>query len=75
MQQPSPPPPPALSADADGAETSGLPPEAHAAATHLVKIPMSQRYVRSLNLATSVGIGVMEALRQKDGAVLPQVDN
>jgi tRNA(Leu) C34 or U34 (ribose-2'-O)-methylase TrmL len=38
-----------------GAETSGLPPEAHAAATHLVKIPMSEQYVRSLNLATSVG--------------------
>lgn len=55
-----------------GAETTGLPPEAHAAATHLVKIPMSQQHVRSLNLATSVGVGVMEALRQKDGAVLPE---
>lgn len=29
--------------------------EAHAAATDMVKIPMSERYVRSLNLATSVG--------------------
>ena len=33
---------------------------------------MSEQYVRSLNLATSVGIGVMECLRQKDGAVLPE---
>jgi tRNA (cytidine/uridine-2'-O-)-methyltransferase len=55
-----------------GAETSGLPEQAHAAATHMVKIPMSEQHVRSLNLATSVGIGVMEALRQKDGAVLPE---
>ncbi|KAL4447436.1 hypothetical protein ABPG75_004655 [Micractinium tetrahymenae] len=55
-----------------GAETTGLPEEAHAAATDMVKIPMSERYVRSLNLATSVGIGVMEVLRQKDGAVLPE---
>lgn len=100
-----------------GAETTGLPDEAHGAATALVKIPMSETYVRSLNLATSVGawwqrvcagrpgagaatgpaarllpqptcclpcasrrrhppchtgIGVMEVLRQKDGAVLPE---
>lgn len=110
-----------------GAETSGLPPQAHEAATTLVKIPMSEAYVRSLNLATSTGacvgsraapgaapgaagvagwglgrpagagtavlvrqgctcpfgslrsrasscagIGVMEVLRQKDGAVLPE---
>ncbi|KAL4427469.1 hypothetical protein ABPG77_000758 [Micractinium sp. CCAP 211/92] len=55
-----------------GAETTGLPEEAHAAATDMVKIPMSERYVRSLNLATSVGIGVMEVLRQKDGPVLPE---
>jgi hypothetical protein len=97
-----------------GAETTGLPEEAHHAATHMAKIPMSERYVRSLNLATSVGeyftvvdwlhqgnavgcacaggrqasmrhsatptpedtlcagIGVMEVLRQKDGAVLPE---
>jgi hypothetical protein len=93
-----------------GAETTGLPPEAHDAATHMVKIPMSEQHVRSLNLATSAGkpaclflrcivpgashvgwslhtrithswqpirgvcpagIGVMEVLRQKDGAVLP----
>jgi hypothetical protein len=31
-----------------------------------------QRHVRSLNLATSVGIGVYEALRQLDGAMLPE---
>lgn len=41
----------------------------------LVKIPMQQQHVRSLNLATSVGIGVYEALRQVDGAVLPDVEN
>lgn len=38
-----------------GAETTGMPPEAHDAATNLVKIPMSEQFVRSLNLATSVG--------------------
>lgn len=41
----------------------------------LVKIPMQQKHVRSLNLATSVGIGVYEAMRQLDGPVLPDVDN
>jgi tRNA (cytidine/uridine-2'-O-)-methyltransferase len=60
-----------------GAETTGLPPEAHTAAVEsggaIVKIPMSNyKHVRSLNLATSVGIGVFEALRQLDGAVLPE---
>lgn len=60
-----------------GAETTGLPEEAHQAAIDsggdIVKIPMSNyRHVRSLNLATSVGIGVFEALRQLDGAVLPE---
>lgn len=56
-----------------GAETTGLPPEAHAASDAMVKLPMSNfRHVRSLNLATSVGIGVFEALRQLDGAVLPE---
>lgn len=29
-------------------------------------------HVRSLNLSTSVGVGVFEALRQRDGAVLPE---
>lgn len=60
-----------------GAETTGLPPEAHAAAIEsggdVVKIPMmNYQHVRSLNLATSVGVGVFEALRQIDGAVLPE---
>ena len=54
-----------------GAETSGLPEIAHNAACkhgHVVKIPMkNSQHVRSLNLATSVGIGVFEALRQLDG--------
>jgi len=59
-----------------GAETKGLPPEAHEASREsggdVVKIPMANyRHVRSLNLATSVGIGVFEAVRQLDGAVLP----
>lgn len=59
-----------------GAETTGLPPEAHAAADMIVKIPMwNYEHVRSLNLATSVGVGVFEALRQLDGAVLPEDDD
>lgn len=33
----------------------------------VVKIPMLERHVRSLNLSTSVGIGVFEAIRQLDG--------
>jgi tRNA (cytidine/uridine-2'-O-)-methyltransferase len=60
-----------------GAETTGLPQEAVDLSVHsggcLVKIPMNNyKYVRSLNLATSVGIGVFEAIRQLDGAVLPE---
>ena len=60
-----------------GAETTGLPPEAHAdvieSGGEVVKIPMmNYQHVRSLNLATSVGVGVFEALRQIDGAVLPE---
>lgn len=60
-----------------GAETTGLPGEAHAAAEtsggRVVKIPIAnQEYVRSLNLATCTGIGIFEALRQLDGAVLPE---
>ncbi len=45
----------------------GLPDIAHAAATDIVRIPMAVDHVRSLNLATSVGVGVFEALRQLDG--------
>lgn len=56
-----------------GAETSGLPENAHSAATDVVKIPMSNfDHVRSLNLATSVGIGLFECIRQIDGALLPE---
>ena len=33
----------------------------------MVKIPMKETHVRSLNLAVSVGIGVFEAIRQLDG--------
>lgn len=54
------------------------PGQAHAAAEAsggVVKIPMVERHVRSLNLSTSVGIGLFEALRQLDGAVLPPVSN
>ena len=54
-----------------GAETTGLPDIAHDVAAEygeIVKIPMGNyEHVRSLNLATSVGIGVYEALRQIDG--------
>jgi hypothetical protein len=79
-----------------GAETSGLPPEAHAdilsragggggagggddehggvgddgggGSGALVKIPIVQTHVRSLNVAVCVGVGVFEALRQLDAA-------
>ena len=34
---------------------------------HIVRIPMVERHVRSINLAVSVGVGVFEALRQLDG--------
>ncbi len=51
-----------------GAETTGLPEEAHDASTDVVQIPMGNyAHVRSLNLATSVGIGLFESLRQIDG--------
>ena len=50
-----------------GAETTGLPEEAHAAAAAVVRLPIEQRHVRSLNLAVSVGVGAYEALRQIDG--------
>lgn len=54
-----------------GAETTGLPPEAIAAVRasggSVVRIPIIERHVRSLNLAVSAGIGVYEALRQLDG--------
>lgn len=53
-----------------GAETTGLPKEAHTAAVNtngaVVKIPMLETHVRSLNLAVSVGVGLYEAIRQLD---------
>lgn len=48
-----------------GSETRGLPEELlRANWEHSLTIPMSNRKVRSLNLATSVGIVLYEALRQ-----------
>lgn len=46
--------------------------QAHAAAVDtegaVVKIPMIETHVRSLNLAVSVGVGLYEAIRQLDFA-------
>ena len=57
-----------------GAETTGLPEEAHAASAAVVRLPIEQRLVRSLNLAVSVGVGAYEALRQVDGVKeLPEI--
>ncbi len=46
--------------------------QAHAAAVAtngaMVKIPMIETHVRSLNLAVSVGVGLYEAIRQLDFA-------
>ncbi len=48
-----------------GAETSGLPPEVLACEPErILKIPIDRSRVRSLNLATSVGVVLFEALRQ-----------
>lgn len=48
-----------------GPETRGLPPEILASSpANCLKIPMFNENVRSLNLATSVGIVLYEALRQ-----------
>lgn len=55
-----------------GCESEGLPPEALKAASEamggggVVRMPISEEHVRSLNLAVSVGVGVYEALRQID---------
>ncbi|KXZ47249.1 hypothetical protein GPECTOR_36g103 [Gonium pectorale] len=53
-----------------GAETSGLPPEAHAdvvaSGGALVKIPIRDTHVRSINLAVAAGVGLFEAIRQLD---------
>ena len=37
---------------------------------HMLKIPMRETHVRSLNLAVSASIGVFEAIRQLDGPEL-----
>tara|TARA_B100000959_G_C14886687_1_gene584923 strand:- start:415 stop:894 length:480 start_codon:yes stop_codon:yes gene_type:complete len=52
-----------------GKETAGCPEWLHAWASpnQSVKIPQYQNGLRSLNLATSVGIATYEALRQLDG--------
>eukprot|EP01025_Chloroclados_australasicus_P066113 TRINITY_DN9045_c0_g1_i1.p1 TRINITY_DN9045_c0_g1~~TRINITY_DN9045_c0_g1_i1.p1 ORF type:complete len:238 (-),score=32.40 TRINITY_DN9045_c0_g1_i1:258-971(-) len=57
-----------------GAETTGLPDVAHEAAKQhgeILRIPMIERYVRSLNLAVSQGIGLYEAMRQIDEGESP----
>ena len=48
-----------------GRETRGLPEDLlHANWSHCLKIPMPNPRIRSLNLATAVGIVLFEALRQ-----------
>ncbi|WP_008308219.1 tRNA (uridine(34)/cytosine(34)/5-carboxymethylaminomethyluridine(34)-2'-O)-methyltransferase TrmL [Leptolyngbya sp. PCC 6406] len=47
-----------------GPETRGLPPAILTACDQTARIPMAQPGVRSLNLASSVAIGLFEALRQ-----------
>jgi len=53
-----------------GSEIDGLPPKAHQATVDsggtVVKIPMLQTHVRSINLSVSVGVGLYEAIRQLD---------
>jgi tRNA (cytidine/uridine-2'-O-)-methyltransferase len=49
-----------------GRETGGLAPEIHERyRDHFVTMPIASPLVRSLNLSTSVGIAVYEALRQR----------
>ena len=53
-----------------GCETGGLPAALHQQyADHFYRIPMVEDSVRSLNLSTSVGIVLYEALRQTGGIV------
>lgn len=47
-----------------GSETQGLAPEHLQACDTVVRIPMSQPGVRSLNLSVSVAVGLFEAKRQ-----------
>jgi tRNA (cytidine/uridine-2'-O-)-methyltransferase len=52
-----------------GRETGGLPSELHARyANRFVGMPMLSPHVRSLNLSTSVALGVYEVLRQRQSA-------
>lgn len=49
-----------------GRETSGLPPKLHDRYTdQFVALPMHSPHARSLNLSTTVAIGVYEVLRQQ----------
>ncbi|CAL8471777.1 g11319 [Coccomyxa elongata] len=54
-----------------GAETTGLPQETYDSVTEsggeVVRVPIVETHVRSLNLAVSQGIGLYEAMRQLDG--------
>lgn len=47
-----------------GSETTGLPPDVLEECPALVKIPMAQPGVRSLNLSVSVAVGLFESKRQ-----------
>ena len=47
-----------------GCETTGLPPDLLTECDAIVRIPMAQSGVRSLNLSVSVAIGLFEARRQ-----------
>lgn len=48
-----------------GKESVGLPPALRKSADRLVRVPFSDRDVRSLNLSTCVGVVVYEVLRQR----------
>lgn len=49
-----------------GRETGGLPPSVHERyPDRIVALPIMSPHVRSLNLSTSVGIGLYEVLRQR----------
>jgi tRNA (cytidine/uridine-2'-O-)-methyltransferase len=51
-----------------GRETGGLPLELHERyRDRFVLMPIASPLVRSLNLSTSVGIGIYEVLRQRRG--------
>ena len=47
-----------------GSETKGLPPSVLSACDAIVRIPMTQLGVRSLNLSVSAAVGLFEARRQ-----------